>query len=123
MNKEPELMTDTELDALLAHASAPPLPLGAKQRLMAKLSHVEGAGAAHSTVVPLRRPEKVASRLGWLAGLPLAASLALGIYLGSGDNLETYLPPAAYELLAGANADEPLTGIEDVEGFSEDDIT
>ena len=75
MNKEPELMTDTELDALLAHASAPPLPLGAKQRLMAKLSHVEGAGAAHSTVVPLRRPEKVASRLGWLAGLPLAASL------------------------------------------------
>lgn len=127
MSKEPEMMpetmTDTELDALLAHASAPPLPLGAKQRLMAKLPHVDGVGAAPTNVVPLRRPQPKGSRLGWLAGLPLAASLALGIYLGSADSLDSYLPNAAYELIAGSSGDEPLTGIEDVESFTEDDLT
>lgn len=123
MSKENELMTDAELDGLLAQASTPPLPLGAKQRLMAKLSQVDGVAAAPPNVVPLRQPQSSGSRLGWLAGLPLAASLALGIYLGSADSLDSYLPNAAYDLIAGSSGDEPLTGIEDVESFTEDDLS
>lgn len=123
MSKKPDLMTDVELDALLVHASPPPLPLGARQRLMAKLAQADVAGAAQENVVALRRPTSGASRLGWLAGLPLAASLALGIYLGSAGDLEAYLPSAAYEILAGTSGGEPLTGIEDMEGYTEDDLS
>ncbi len=119
MSNEPELMTDGELDALLAHASKPPLPLGAKSRLLARLAKEDAAGK----IVPVRQSEASGSRLGWLAGLPLAASLALGIYLGAGGGAESYLPSVAYDLLAGSTGSEPLTGIDEVESINEDDLT
>lgn len=122
MTHDNDLMTDKELDSLLAHASTPPAPLGARQRLLAKAA-LEQGGAMVSNVVPLRRVEQGRSRLGWLAGLPLAASLAFGIYLGSAGGLESLLPTATYNLLAGTTDDEPLTGIEDVESFTEDDLS
>ncbi|MBL8791434.1 MAG: hypothetical protein JNM45_13145 [Rhizobiales bacterium] len=59
-------------------------------------------------------------RLGWLAGLPLAASLALGIYLGAGGTFDGLLSTSAYELIAGNTSDNILTGIEDVESFTEE---
>jgi hypothetical protein len=61
--------------------------------------------------------------MAWLAGLPLAASLALGIYLGAAGAGASILPTAAYELLAGVNLDDPGTGIEEAEGLSEDSLT
>ena len=119
MTHDDELMSDRDLDILLSHASTPGLPLGAKARLLAKLEEQK----AMSNVVPLREVETQRSRLGWLAGLPLAASLAFGIYLGSAGSLESILPTAAYELIAGVNIDAPVTGIEDVESLSEDDLS
>jgi hypothetical protein len=112
-------MSDVELDALLAHASEPRLPAGANERLLARLAGQK----AHENVVSFRRAEPQQSRLGWLASLPLAASLALGIYLGSAGSLESLVPTAAYELLVGVNIDDPVTGIEDVESLTEDDVS
>ena len=121
MNRNHEPMTDRELDLLLVHATVPSLPEGARDRLMQRLAG-EASSPPANTVVPFRRAAAAPSRIGWLAGLPLAASLALGIYLGSGGTLESYLPSTAYDMLAG-NSDDAVTGIEDVESFNEDDLS
>lgn len=127
MNKDHEMMTDKELDTLLAHASRPELPAGARQRLLDRVG-AEGMPAA-SNVIPFRRPVQtpaaapVRSRLGWLASLPLAASLALGIYLGAGGTFAGLLPTTAYDIIAGGSADDSITGIEDVESYTEDDLS
>lgn len=131
MTRQPDLMTDAELDTLLAHASAPPLPLGARERLLARMAREvtgevasEDAGPAQpSNVVRLRPPAASRPRLHWLAGLPLAASLALGIYLGNSDGIGASLPVAAYDMLAGVSTDDAVSGIEDIESFSEDDLS
>jgi hypothetical protein len=123
MTRQPDLMTDAELDALLAHASAPPLPLGARERLLARVAAETEPRSGATNVVPLRRHARPHPRIGWLAGLPLAASLALGIYLGNAGGLDAYLPGTAYEMLAGASTDDAVSGIEDIEGFSEDDLS
>lgn len=119
MIQDEEPMSDRELDILLSHASDPRLPLGARSRLQTRLDR-ESMKAGEG---PLPVPEPRRSRLGWLAGLPLAASLAFGIYLGNAGALESILPSAAYELLAGVNIDDPVSGIEDVESLSEDELS
>jgi len=119
MNHDDEMMSDKDLDVLLSHASTPQLPLGAKTRLLAKMEEQR----ASPKIMLRSQRESQKSRLGWLAGLPLAASLALGIYLGSAGPLESILPTAAYELLTGVNIDDPVTGIEDVENLSEDEFS
>lgn len=118
MTTKPDMMSDGELDALLAHASVPPVPLGARQRLLDRI-----AAEVAQSAVPAIRPGPQRARLHWLAGLPLAASLALGFYLGNGGGLDAYLPAAAYDMLAGSGAEGALSGIEDVEIFNEDDLT
>ncbi len=123
MTRAPEQMTDHELDTLLAHASQPPLPLGARERLLARMAAAAADAPVGANVVPLRRAAPAGSRLGWLAGLPVAASLALGIYLGSGGGLDAYLPSVAYGALADVSASDTLTGIEDMESFTEDDLS
>ncbi len=118
-------MTDAELDGLLSHASAPPLPLEAKVRLLARLeaADTEGPAATSATIVQFRKAEPQRSRLGWLAGLPLAASLAFGIYLGSAGQDTGLLPAAADDVLSWSTGDEPLTGIEEAESLAEEDLS
>lgn len=121
MTQDDGLMTDKELDALLAHASMPPLPAGARERVMERVARE--AAAPNVIVFPRRAPVPQPARLGWLAGLPLAASLALGIYLGSGGTFGNVLPSTAYEILAGGSSDDSITGIEDIESYTEDDLS
>jgi hypothetical protein len=128
MSNDRDLMTDQELDQLLAHASAPPLADGARTRLLQRLAG-EGQSAAAAHVISLSeararrvRPQEQ-PRLGWLAGLPLAASLALGIYLGAGGTFDGYLATSAYDLIAGNTSDDVLTGIEDMESYAEESRT
>lgn len=112
MSKQPDdvnLMSDDDLDRLLGLASPPPVGLGAKQRLMQKVQ-----------ATAIRPPEQARSRLGWLAGIPLAASLALGIYLGNAGTDSSLLPQFASDILADTALDETLSGIEDVVAYSED---
>ena len=70
-DKETEL-TDTELDHLLQHASKPFPPADFESRLFAKLAKT----APSNNVIAFPKRKKPSL---WLAGLPLAASLILGV--------------------------------------------
>jgi hypothetical protein len=109
-------MTDQELDAVLKLATVPKLPLGAKGRLLAKLGETKDMVATATT-------EPQSSRLGWLAGIPLAASLAFGLYIGSAGLEGSVLPSFAQELLADTTLDDTYSGIEDVEALTEENVS
>lgn len=109
-----DVISDLELDALLAKARQPELPEGFTEHLKAKLQ-VEPA----SNVIAFpRKLQQTSSRRGfWLSAIPLAASLAAGIYLGAMAEL-----PAMFSGLQDAAAllsgDTGLDlGIEDTESF------
>ena len=56
-------------------------------------------------------------------GLPLAAALALGIYLGSKDTFDAYLPDAITDGMADMSDSMPSTGLDDAESYAEGDVT
>ena len=114
-------MTDQELAALLSLATRPALAAGAESRLLRRLKD-ETAATAPDVVVPLRRSTATHSRLGWLAGLPLAASLAFGIYLGIA-GLGGDLLPTTAELSAAESEYDAPTGIEEAEDLVEEEPT
>lgn len=103
------------VDDVLARATQPEVPEGARQRLAERLS------AATGPVRVYRRDESREGgswSLSWLAGLPLAASLALGIYLGAGGTLDSILPSAITGATVTADSgDDPgdFSGISDAE--------
>jgi hypothetical protein len=66
-------LSDTDLDLLLAQASQPDHPAGAMDRLLAK-SPVAVSSDGSSRGV---------ARVHWLSAVPLAASLLIGVFLGS----------------------------------------
>lgn len=112
MTKEP--FSDQELELLLNRAKQPQLPRGFAERLQAKLQ----AEPASNVVAFPQRLQPSSSRRGyWLSALPLAASLAAGIYLGTMGEL-----PAMFagleDVVASLSGDTGLElGIEDTESF------
>jgi hypothetical protein len=74
---------------LLRLASEPPVPADAAARLMARIAREPQAVAMRSRP-PGARPGLVR----YAAALPLAASLALGVYLGARGTLDFMLPSA-----------------------------
>ena len=117
MEKYDETQMDAALAKLLKRATDPAVPEGAEARLMLAL---QSAGQ-QANVVPFQPRLQMP---GWAMGLPLAAALALGIYLGSKDTFDAYLPDAITE---GATADlsdtVPSTGLDDAESYAEGDVT
>lgn len=118
----PEAESDARaIDRLLARASVPPLPDGAMDRLMAKLD-AEAPAASPKVVLfrPAARPEP-RRVLRYAAALPLAASLALGIYLGAQGTLDTILPTAITGTVA-LNDDpmDDLGGVGEAEALAEE---
>jgi hypothetical protein len=117
MEKYDENQMDAALAKLLQRATDPAVPEGAEARLMLALRSVE----QQMNVVPFQPRPRMQS---WAVGLPLAAALALGIYLGSKDTFDAYLPDAITE---GATADLsdtiPSTGLDDAESYAEGDVT
>ena len=116
-----ENFDDTRMDAalgkLLARATDPAIPQGAEDRLMAAIR----ATGQQSNVVQLRR-HPTSSR--WTIGLPLAASLLLGIYLGSKDTFDSYLPDSVIgSTLASGTDSEISSGLDDVENYSDGELT
>ncbi len=87
MEKYDETQMDAALEKLLKRATDPAVPEGAEARLMLAIQSAE----QQLNVVPFQ-PRPRMQR--WAVGLPLAASLALGIYLGSKDTFDAYLPDA-----------------------------
>jgi hypothetical protein len=107
-------MTDHELDRLLQSAPAPTPPLGAKGRLMARL-----AEPAPGRVAP-RIPVQHKMQRFWYAGIPLAASLVLGIYLGASGVGQTVIPGTTTEILVGALSGDVSTGMDEAEILAEE---
>jgi hypothetical protein len=84
-------MNEREIDRVLGLASTPELPQGAAARLMARIA----AEKQQVLVIPLAPMLPVRhSPLRYAAALPLAASLALGVYLGAQGSLDFMLPTA-----------------------------
>lgn len=103
MNEEHKLISDEGLDRLLALATTPAVNPDFQQRMMAKIE------AKTSNVLAFPQKQRTKS---WLVGLPLAASLALGLWLGSSGSTINLLPTSATEVAT--------TDVGDASGF--DDI-
>ena len=108
MERFDENQMDAALDRLLKRATDPAIPQGAEARLMAAIRTVE----QQSNVVKFQPHQKIQS---WAVGIPLAASLALGIYLGARGTLDNYMPDSIIgETLADTSDSEPTSGLDDV---------
>jgi hypothetical protein len=112
-NKDnPQAMPDRDLDRMLKAASEPPRILGAEQRMMQRIAASRGRSAS--------LPEQT-SRFAWLAGsVPLAASLALGIYLGAqGVSTESIGLTGQTDI---AGYDEDLSGMSEADAIAEEEL-
>jgi hypothetical protein len=117
MEKYDETRMDAALAKLLKRATDPAVPEGAEARLMLAIQSVE----QELNVVPFQPRPKIQN---WAVGLPLAAALALGIYLGSKDTFDAYLPEAITDEISADMSDSmPSTGLEDAESYAEGDVT
>ena len=116
MEKNDETQMDAALDKLLKRATDPAVPEGAEARLMLAIQSV----GQQVNVVPFQPRPKIQS---WTIGLPLAAALALGIYLGSKDTFDAYLPDAITDGMADVSDSMPTTGLDDAESYAEGDVT
>jgi hypothetical protein len=106
---------EREIDRVLGLASSPRLPEGAAARLMARIVE-EPQGARVIALAPRRSP------LRYAAALPLAASLALGVYLGAQGSLDFMFPTA----ITGAQAEEvmdELGGVGEAEDYAEENFS
>jgi len=117
MEKFDENQMDTALERLLKRATDPAIPEGAEARLMTAIQAAE----QQSNVVKFQSRPKIQR---WAVGLPLAASLALGIYLGSGDTFDAYFPDSITgEAAADLSDSVSPTGLDDAESYAEGEST
>jgi hypothetical protein len=108
---------DEAFARLLKRASDPAIPPGAEGRLMAAIRGTP----QQSNLVQFkpRRPSR-----NWLVGLPLAASFLLGIYLGTKDVMDSYLPDGLIGASVAGVADSDIsTGFDDVEQYADGEVT
>jgi hypothetical protein len=92
---------DQAFRKLLQRATAPEPQAGSELRLLQRISAT--AVAAGSNVVPLRRspsPPRLA-----MVALPLAASLVLGVLIGSDALIDRFLPESVASLILPAGID------------------
>lgn len=96
------------IDRLLDLAPAPVLDARPESRLMARIG---------------RRAAVARFPFGWTAALPLAASLALGVYLGAMGALDSLLPSAITDDVAAVSDDDgDLSGATEATDYSEDQV-
>jgi hypothetical protein len=107
-------LTDKELDAMLKTATQPTLPRGFADRLQAKL---EQPSASTVIAFPQKKTPPVKSAKLWLSAIPLAASLAIGLYLGAQGTLANSFTGLNTSLVADATDSAFDIGIEDTESF------
>jgi hypothetical protein len=118
IDRVPEAEEARAIDIVLEAATNPELPAGAEERLLARLK-------GESRVVTLQsRKAQPGPVLRWTAALPLAASLALGIYLGAMGTLDAFLPETVTgELAAGDEENADLSGVSEAEAYAEEDVS
>ncbi|PZF77731.1 hypothetical protein DK847_04675 [Aestuariivirga litoralis] len=111
---------DREVDAVLRHASRPPIPAGAMDRLMARIAE-EPQQARVIAFVPRARRRATVWR--YAAAVPLAASLALGVWLGANGRID-FLMPSAVTGGVALNDDAPVDDLGGVgDAYAEEGTT
>jgi hypothetical protein len=112
MAKSP--MTDDELNNLLSGATQPPLPTGFANRLQARL---DAPVASNVIAFPQKVNPAAKSMKLWFSAIPLAASLAAGLYLGAQGTLADSIGSLNTSLVSDATDTLFDIGIEDTESF------
>ena len=124
MEQDNNRSDDREIEAVLARASAPQLPEGSAARLMARIALEPQEQLPPTRATPAARP--AAPRRGiWrlAAAVPLAASLALGIWLGANGRMDFMLPTAVTGGVA-LNDDTPVDDLGGVgDAYAEEGTT
>ena len=120
MNHSPKQTAETEIDRVLSLASVPELPVGAVDRLMARLDEPMA-----DNILLFRPPSMPRSPvLRYATALPLAASLALGIYLGAMGTLDFALPSAVTGDVASSDDNiDDFGGVGEAEQYAEDNLS
>lgn len=110
-----------DIDAVLSLATHPPLPEGAMARLMARVAEQP----QEVRVIPLpRRASHRRSPYRYAAALPLAASLALGVYLGAKGTLDFMLPTAITGSLAiNEDVTDELGGVGEADAYAQENLS
>ena len=110
-----------EIDAVLRLATVPGLPEGAAARLMARIAEEPKDNkiiALQSRSTPRRGFWRMA------AALPLAASLALGVYLGAQGTLDFMLPAAITgDVARNEEAPDDLGGVGEADAYAEENLS
>lgn len=104
MSGDQKMMSDMDLDRLLAVATTPALAEGFEHRMMATI----GFSTANNVFA---FPKKQRGR-NWLVGLPLAASLALGLWLGASGSTTNLLSSSSTEVAITDDGSD--SGFEDI---------
>jgi hypothetical protein len=113
---------ERETGKVLALASVPPVPEGAMERLMARI--VEEPQEARVLAFAPRATPARRSVFRIAAALPLAAALALGVYLGAQGALDFMLPTAITGGVA-LNEDVPdeLGGVGEADAYAAESLS
>lgn len=112
---------DREIAAVLGHATAPDLPAGAMDRLLARIAE-EPQQARVIAFAPRQRPRPGAIWR-YAAAVPLAASLALGVWLGANGKMDFLMPTAVTGGVA-LNDDAPVDDLGGVgDAYAEEGTT
>lgn len=128
MNAEDKKMTardEAELRRIVAFASEPEVPAGAQERLMARIASISAEELPDGNVELFRpRASRRSSVFRYAAALPLAASLALGVYLGAAGSVDFALPTLVTgDVATNLDADEDLNGVSEAEQYSEENLS
>jgi hypothetical protein len=113
---------DRETRAVLALASTPEIPSGAMDRVMARIAD-EPQDARIVQFVP--RPRAARPFWRYATAVPLAASLALGVWLGANGKVDFIMPSAITGGVAlnDDGAVDDLGGVGDVTAYAEESTT
>ena len=109
-------LSDFELDQLLSYASHPIPAADFQNRLFEKLENF----VLPSNVIAFPRARKTSL---WLAGVPLAASLMLGLWLGSNEAVADYLPFSTDTLTQSVSVLISPNSNDDVVDLTEDNLS
>ncbi len=115
-------INDKELDKLLAAVDAVKLPTGFADRLQSKLN-LDNQTRDNVIAFPQKKLAQPQQRRVWLSAIPLAASLALGVYIGAMGNLPASLSGLEGTLISEAGDTLLGTGFEDMVSFVDGDLS
>jgi hypothetical protein len=119
---KPEI-TDKELEKLLAAVKAVKLPEGFSDRLQSKLL-LENEERSNVIAFPQNKPvQQQPQRRMWWSAIPLAASLALGVYIGAMGSLPESLSGLEGTLISDGDDTIFGTGFEDTLSFVDGELS